>query len=141
MFVKLGQMLSTRGDLLPEAYSTELAKLTTGRFEIERNGEVAYLEYTLAGNILELTHTEVPEKVRHMGLASSLAETLSTGPESTISKSTLFVIRCGTMWRSTPSTQILLCIEMAGATGLEPAISSVTGRRSNQLNYAPLSDH
>jgi predicted unusual protein kinase regulating ubiquinone biosynthesis (AarF/ABC1/UbiB family) len=27
MFVKLGQVLSTRGDLLPEAYRTELAKL------------------------------------------------------------------------------------------------------------------
>ncbi len=26
---------------------------------------------------------------------------------------------------------------MAGATGLEPAASGVTGRRSNQLNYAP----
>jgi hypothetical protein len=28
--------------------------VTAGRFEIERNGEVAYLEYTLAGNILVL---------------------------------------------------------------------------------------
>ncbi len=28
--------------------------------------------------------------------------------------------------------------ELAGATGLEPAASCVTGRRSNQLNYAPL---
>ena len=28
-------------------------------------------------------------------------------------------------------------IGMAGATGLEPAASCVTGRRSNQLNYAP----
>ena len=28
---------------------------------------------------------------------------------------------------------------MAGATGLEPATSGVTGRRSNQLNYAPSS--
>lgn len=27
---------------------------------------------------------------------------------------------------------------MAGWTGLEPATSCVTGRRSNQLNYHPL---
>ena len=27
--------------------------------------------------------------------------------------------------------------KLAGATGLEPAASCVTGRRSNQLNYAP----
>jgi predicted GNAT family acetyltransferase len=40
-----------------------------------RNSKVECLEYTLAGNILELTHTEVPEKLRHMGLASTLAET------------------------------------------------------------------
>lgn len=50
-------------------------KVTSGRFEIERNGEVASLEYSLGGNILELIHTEVPEKLRHMGVASSLAET------------------------------------------------------------------
>ena len=51
-----------------------LQKVTTGRFEIEQSGQVAYLEYSLAGNILELTHTEVPEKLRHWGLASALAE-------------------------------------------------------------------
>jgi uncharacterized protein len=50
-------------------------KVTTGRFEIERNGEVAYLDYSLAGYTLVLSHTEVPEKLRHMGLAASLAET------------------------------------------------------------------
>jgi uncharacterized protein len=50
-------------------------KVTTGRFEIERDGEVAFLNYSLAGNILTLDHTEIPEKLRHMGLASSLAET------------------------------------------------------------------
>jgi predicted GNAT family acetyltransferase len=51
-----------------------LQQVTTGRFEIERNGETAYLEYSLSGNILELIHTEVPEKLRGMGVASSLAE-------------------------------------------------------------------
>ena len=50
-------------------------KVTTGRFEIERNGEVAYLEYSLSENVLGLIHTEVPENLRGMGLASSLAET------------------------------------------------------------------
>jgi predicted GNAT family acetyltransferase len=50
-------------------------EVTIGRFEIERNGEVASLNYSLAGNILTLDHTEVPEKLSHMGLASSLAET------------------------------------------------------------------
>jgi predicted GNAT family acetyltransferase len=49
--------------------------VTTGRLEIEHNGEVAYLEYSLGGNVLELTHTEVPEKLRGTGLASALAKT------------------------------------------------------------------
>lgn len=49
-------------------------KLTTGRFEVERNGEVAYLEYSRSGNVLVLIHTEVPKDLRGMGLASSLAE-------------------------------------------------------------------
>jgi predicted GNAT family acetyltransferase len=46
----------------------------SGRVEIERGGKIAYLEYTLAGNILALIHTEVPQDLRHMGLASALAE-------------------------------------------------------------------
>jgi uncharacterized protein len=50
-------------------------KVTSGRFEIERNGEVAYLEYSLSRGVLELTHTEVPKELRRMGLASVLAET------------------------------------------------------------------
>ena len=52
-----------------------LRNVTSGRVEIERNGHVAYLEYRLADNVLELIHTEVPEALRGMGLASSLAET------------------------------------------------------------------
>ena len=50
-------------------------KVTSGRFEIERDGEVAYLEYTMTKNVLGLIHTEVPEKLRGLGLASALAET------------------------------------------------------------------
>jgi uncharacterized protein len=50
-------------------------KLTTGRFEIERDGKVAYLEYTMTGNVLGLIHTEVPDELRGLGLASSLSET------------------------------------------------------------------
>jgi hypothetical protein len=30
--------------------------------------------------------------------------------------------------------------KLAGSTGLEPAASGVTGRRSNQLNYDPVND-
>jgi predicted GNAT family acetyltransferase len=48
--------------------------VTNGRFEIERDGAVAFLEYTLAGSILELIHTEVPESMRGTGVAASLAE-------------------------------------------------------------------
>ena len=50
-------------------------KVTTGRFEIERDGKVAYLEYSMTGNVLGLIHTEVPAELRGLGLASSLAET------------------------------------------------------------------
>ena len=49
-------------------------KVTTGRFEIERDGDVAYLEYNVSDKVLVLVHTDIPEKLRGMGLASSLAE-------------------------------------------------------------------
>ncbi len=37
----------------------------------------------------------------------------------------------------TEETALFPAISETGATGLEPATSGVTGRRSNQLNYAP----
>ncbi len=52
-----------------------LEKVTLGRFEIEHDGEVAYLEYSMAGKVLTLIHTEVPAKLRGTGLSASLAET------------------------------------------------------------------
>ena len=60
--------------------------VTTGRFEIERNGEIAYLEYSLSGDVLELIHTEVPKKLRGMGLASFWLKLPSIGPATTTSR-------------------------------------------------------
>ena len=53
----------------------EPQKVTTGRFEIEQDGEIAYLEYSLSDKVLALIHTEIPEKLRGKGLASQLADT------------------------------------------------------------------
>src|SRR3954469_15631614 len=52
-----------------------LEKVTSGQFEIEQDGHVAHLEYTIAGKILGLIHTEVPKELRNRGLASELTAT------------------------------------------------------------------
>jgi predicted GNAT family acetyltransferase len=52
--------------------STE--RVTKGRFEIERDGGVAYLEYALAGPVLELIHTEVPKSMSGSGIGSTLIQ-------------------------------------------------------------------
>ena len=48
--------------------------VSNGRFELERDGQVAYLEYNLAGKVIQLIHTEVPESLRGKGMAAELAE-------------------------------------------------------------------
>ncbi len=48
--------------------------VTNGRFEMERDGHVAYLEYSLAGPVLQLVHTEVPPPLRRRGIADQLAQ-------------------------------------------------------------------
>lgn len=50
-----------------------LQQVISGRFEIERDGHLAYLEYTMAGRVLQLIHSEVPEAMRGQGVASELA--------------------------------------------------------------------
>jgi len=55
-------------------------KVTAGRFEVERNRNVAYLEYSMTGSVLGLI-TEVPAELRGLGLASSLAETAIIGAD------------------------------------------------------------
>ena len=49
-------------------------QVTNGRFEIEQHGHVAYLEYNLAGKVLQLIHSEVPEALRGRGVAAELAK-------------------------------------------------------------------
>jgi predicted GNAT family acetyltransferase len=49
-------------------------QVTSGRFEIERDGHLAYLEYTLAGKVVQLIHSEVPPELRGHGVASELAQ-------------------------------------------------------------------
>jgi len=51
----------------------EPVQATSGRLEIERQGHVAYLEYTLANKVLQLIHSEVPPELRGQGLGSELA--------------------------------------------------------------------
>jgi predicted GNAT family acetyltransferase len=51
----------------------EPVQATSGRLEIERDGHIAYLEYTLAGKVLQLIHSEVPPALRGRGIASELA--------------------------------------------------------------------
>ena len=47
--------------------------VTNGRFEIEQDGHIAYLEYNLTGKVLQLIHSEVPEALRGRGIAAELA--------------------------------------------------------------------
>ena len=49
-------------------------QLTNGRFEIEQDGHVAYLEYNLAGEVLQLIHTEVPHALEGKGVGSELVK-------------------------------------------------------------------
>ena len=55
-----------------ETQSTQ--RVTKGRFEMERDGSVAYLEYTLSPGVLELIHTEVPDRMRGSGVAYELIQ-------------------------------------------------------------------
>jgi predicted GNAT family acetyltransferase len=82
-------------------------QVITGRFEIEQRGEVAYLEYTMTGNVLGLTHTEVPEKLRHLGIAAALAENALKWARENNSRWMLFAHWCRNTSPSIRNTPIL----------------------------------
>jgi hypothetical protein len=48
--------------------------VTTGRFELEHGGHVASLTYTLAGHVLGLVHTDVPDALQGSGTATTLVK-------------------------------------------------------------------
>lgn len=62
------------GKQLFQKHSQSPQKVVNGRFELVRQGKTAYLEYNLAGNVLQLVHTEVPPESRGLGLATELAK-------------------------------------------------------------------
>jgi len=49
-------------------------RVESGRFELERDGFVATLDYTLDSNVLTLLETEVPEALRGTGVAGALVQ-------------------------------------------------------------------
>jgi uncharacterized protein len=54
---------------------SDVPTTTTGRIEIERDGEVAFLGYTTdADGWISLLHTWVPPALRGRGIANELAE-------------------------------------------------------------------
>ncbi|CAN5730319.1 GNAT family N-acetyltransferase [soil metagenome] len=44
------------------------------RFETERDGKTAFIDYTIRGNTYNLTHTEVPEEIRGKGIGTQLVK-------------------------------------------------------------------
>jgi predicted GNAT family acetyltransferase len=54
----------------------ERSHVTKSRFEIEENGQIAYLEFETDGHgWMTIWHTEVPKEMRRKGIASELAQT------------------------------------------------------------------
>jgi uncharacterized protein len=49
-------------------------RVESGRFELERDGLVATLDYTLDSEVLTLLETEVPKALRGTGVAGALAQ-------------------------------------------------------------------
>lgn len=44
------------------------------RFETERDGKTAFIDYVIHGETYELTHTEVPEEIQDQGVGTQLVK-------------------------------------------------------------------
>ena len=80
-FVKLGQVLSTRPDLLPPDYITELAKLQDAVLPVPWEPVRAQIEAELGAPLAELFATFDPTPIAAASLAQVYAATLTDGSE------------------------------------------------------------
>lgn len=63
-----------------------------GRFEADVHGQVAYLEYRLAGDTIDLIHTEVPRALEGQGIGSRLVR---TALDSARERGLKVIVSCG----------------------------------------------
>ena len=76
----------------------------------------------------------MPPIIHRMALLKIIARMIKTTPRViTVFLSTLEYSSASRLYPPRPQQ----ALQETGATGLEPAASGVTGRRSNQLSYAP----
>lgn len=47
---------------------------TENRFEVEVEGLLSVIEYTIAGNVIDIYHTGVPKELSGRGIAAALAK-------------------------------------------------------------------
>jgi predicted GNAT family acetyltransferase len=51
-------------------------RITPTRFELHRDGHLAFLDYSLQNGVLNLLHTEVPPELRGGGVGSELVKSV-----------------------------------------------------------------
>ncbi len=81
VFIKFGQMLSTRRDLLPNDIADELEKLQDEVPPFDRDAAVAIIENSLGAPVTELFESFEAEPMASASVAQVHAATLKTGEE------------------------------------------------------------
>jgi uncharacterized protein len=62
------------GSYINRMTSTVRDNTALSRFELDADGVTAVANYRVAGNVMTITHTEVPPHARNRGIASRLIE-------------------------------------------------------------------
>ena len=80
-FVKIGQILSTRDDLLPEAYITELSKLQNNVLPLETDVVMAAIQAELTQPIADVFEEIKSEPLASGSVAQTHLATLKSGQQ------------------------------------------------------------